>query len=270
MGRRLTITWLFIVFTLVSSACRISGGDKRVDSDLGLAMQEDIYNLSVLYNAQSIPQHFFDENAERSGEEFDPNKVFEILDHLAMEEGYTLDYVYDPNPMGGYPLLYARKNNQPRFINLADYENAYPECLVNRPPDSCFYLNHVTVDGSEAGFVQLLVMYRMGDQFYLDWHANYNDAEVVTSIAGLEKIINERSNTSFGAQFTRSQQAKASDLEPRPVVEIGESTVKVKITWFTKWGGFYASTYEVQRDMPHRVKMVETINLLEYECDIMF
>lgn len=237
---------------------------------MAMTIQEDIHQVEVLYNSQSIPDHFFEENAIRRGDEFDPNKVFEIFDHLRMEEGYTLDYVYDSNPMGGYPELYARRIDSNRYATLLDYTEAHPECFEKNAPSDCFYLNHVKTDDTEEGFLQLVILYRMGDQFYLDWHANYNDAVVIVGNEGLEKIIKERSNTSFGAQFTNSQLVKAKRIDPTPEVLFNDKSVSVKIVWFTKWGGFFETTYQVNRQFPHLIQVMEKENLLEYECDIMF
>jgi hypothetical protein len=266
---------IFLVIFILPIACQISGRANEVDSDMALNIQEDIHQVEVLYNSQSIPDHFFQENAIRRGDEFDPNKVFEIFDHLSMEEGYTLDYVYDANPMGGYPELYARRIDSKRYETLFDYTEAHPECFEKQAPPDCFYLNHVKTDDTAEGFLQLVVLYRMGDQFYLDWHANYNDAVVVVGTEGLENIIKERSDTSFGAQFTNMQQAKARRIDPTPEVVIGDNFVTVKLVWFTKWGGFFETTYQVNRQFPHLfqlhlIQLIETKNLLEYECGIMF
>jgi len=260
---------LFVIFML-SIACQISGRIKEGDTEIAKTIQEDIHQLEVLYNSQSIPDHFFEENAIRRGDEFDPNKIFEIFDHIKMEEGYTLDYVYDANPMGGYPELYARRIDSERYATLLDYTEAHPECFEKNAPSDCFYLNHVKTDDTEEGFLQLVILYRMGDQFYLDWHANYNDATVITGTEGLDKVIKERSDTSFGAQFTSMQQIKAKRIDPTPEVVIGDMYVTVNLVWFTKWGGFFETSYQVNRQFPHLIQTLETKNLLEYECDIMF
>jgi hypothetical protein len=110
----------------------------------------------------------------------------------------------------------------------------------------------------------------MGDQFYLDWHANYNDAVVIVGNEGLEKIIKERSDTSFGTPFTNLQQAKAKRIDPTPEVIFSDAYVTVKVVWFTKWGGFFETTYQVNRQFPHLIQVKETENLFEYECGIMF
>lgn len=260
---------LFIIFML-SIACQISGRINEGDTEIAKIIQKDIHHLEVLYNSQTIPDYFFDENTIRRGDEFDINEIFEIVNHLRMEEDFTLDYVYDANPMGGYPELYARKIDSERFTTLLDYTEAHPECFEKNAPSNCFYLNHIQTDDTEEGFLQLVILYRMGDQFYLDWHANYNDAVVITGTEGLEKIIKQRSDTSFGAQFTSMQQIKAKQIDPAPEVVIGDNDVTVKLVWFTKWGGFFVSTYQVNRQFPHLIQVIETENLLEYECGIMF
>jgi len=270
MTRKKTLIIIFLVIFILPIACQIGGRGNEGDSALAMTIQEDIHQVEVLYNSQSIPDHFFEENAIRRGDEFDPNKVFEIFDHLKMEEGFTLDYVYDSNPMGGYPELYASRIDNERYETLLDYTEAHPDCFEKSAPADCFYLNHVKTDDTEEGFLQLVILYRMGDQFYLDWHANYNDAVVIVGNEGLEKIIKERSDTSFGAQFTSLQQVKAKGIDPTPEVLFNEKSVFVKLVWFTKWGGFFETTYQVNRLFPHLIQVIETETLLEYECDIMF
>jgi hypothetical protein len=270
MTRNKTLFIIFSVIFILPIACQIGGRAIEEDSEMAMTIQEDIHQVEVLYNSQSVPDHFSEENAIRRGDEFDPNKVFEIFDHLKMEEGFTLDYVYDANSMGGYPELYARRIDSERYETLLDYTEAHPECFEDGAPTDCFYMNHVKADDTEEGFLQLVIFYRMGDQFYLVWHANYNDAVVIVGNEGLEKIIKERSDTSFGAQFTNLQQNEAKRIDPTPEVIFNDKSVTVKLVWFTKWGGFYKTTYQVARQFPHLIQTIETENLLEYECGIMF
>jgi hypothetical protein len=270
MTHKKRIIIIFLVIFVLPIACQIGGQGEEGDSEMALTIQEDIHQVEALYNSQTIPDHFFEENAIRRGDEFDPNQVFGIFDHLKMEEGFTLDYVYDANPMGGSPELYARRIDSERYATLLDYTEAHPECFNKKALADCFYLNHIQTDDTEEGFLQLVILYRMGDQFYLDWHANYNDAAVIVGNEGLEKIIKERSDTSFGAPFTNLQQVKAKRIDPTPEVIFSDAYVTVKIVWFTKWGGFFETTYQVNRQFPHLIQVKETENLLEYECDIMF
>jgi hypothetical protein len=100
MTHKKRIIIIFLVIFVLPIACQIGGQGEEGDSEMALTIQEDIHQVEALYNSQTIPDHFFEENAIRRGDEFDPNKVFEIFDHLKMEEGFTLDYVYDGNPMG--------------------------------------------------------------------------------------------------------------------------------------------------------------------------
>ena len=67
--------------------------------------------------------------------------------------------------------MYARPEAQEPFKTEAELEAA-PETG---------YLDYVQTDGSEEGFFQLALLTLMGDQFYLWWHANYNDQQIMAS-----------------------------------------------------------------------------------------
>jgi hypothetical protein len=216
--------------------------------------------MSALKANLEIPDHFMTENPQRTGEEFDPNLYFTILDHLSMEPGYILDYVYVYDFLGGYPVLYARPQNQSPY-------RTYEELIVS-PQASDSYLDHVQADGTEESYFQYVVLDIMGRQFYLFWHANYNDTRIVCDSEALEVILG--SLGSFGGEMPAADKARARQIDLEPVIEIGTDTVTVQITTFTHWGGFYRERYTLQRQFPHTVIDFEADELVPYECGIMF
>ena len=58
------------------------------------AWRSTVGDLATLQNGLELPDHFRDQNATRTGDEFDVNEYFSVLDRLSMEPGYVLDYVY--------------------------------------------------------------------------------------------------------------------------------------------------------------------------------
>ena len=80
----------------------------RSDSPL----QETVDGMAALAGSQQIPENLMADEPLKLGGEFDPNQYFSVLTHLQMEPGYTLDYVYYYDFMGGYPALYARPADQ--------------------------------------------------------------------------------------------------------------------------------------------------------------
>jgi len=196
----------------------------------------------------------------RSGEEFDPNLYFSALDHLNMEEGYILDYVYYYNGMGGRPVLYARPQEQAPYRNYEQYEATSHE--------SDPFLNHVQADGTPESYFQLVLLSIMGGQFYLDWHANYNDTRVLCDSEALETLLEKVG--SVGNEMSAATKARARRINLEPVIEIKSDTVSVQIVTFTKWGGFFGNTYTLSRDFPHTFLNVEAEELVPYDCGIMF
>ena len=132
------------------------------------------------------------------------------------------------------------------------------------------YLEYIEGDGSEEAYFQWVVLQMMGDQFYLYWHANYNDAEIIASQTRLEEVVEEMSETDFGYPLSASQKQEALRLDPAPVVEIKDDNVTVRVLWFTKWGGFYETVYTLTASTPYHIIDTQREQLVPYECQVMF
>ena len=229
-------------------------------SDLGC--RETITALYDLRSGLSFPEHFSQEDATRQGGEFDPNHYFEVFSHLQMQAGYVLDYVYHQDGMGGYPLLYARPVDQVPFVNESEYAAA-----SDRPD----YLTYVFPQDSPEGYFEYAAFAMVANQFYLDWHANYNDWTVLCDQGDIEEIIeNFDSEDAFGIPMTAKQSRQARSIEnPQPVVELSDDIATVKMLVFTKWGGFYRRTLTIRR-ADHSIMDEQDEPLVEYDCGIMF
>jgi len=220
------------------------------------AWQSTVDELNALQSDLEIPEHFEDENAARTGEEFDINEYFAILDRLSMEPGYELDYVYCYDGMGGYPRLYARPEEQPRYVTCAEYEEGQS------------YLEYIRIDDTEEGFFQFVVMHVVGRQFYLYWHANYDDDVIICNREALEKMLERIEQPKD--RFSAAQRRAALAIDPAPVVEMGDEVVTVKIVVFSQWAGFERGTFEIGRDFPHEILESEYETLVEHDSGIMF
>src|SRR6188474_3939686 len=73
-----------------------------------------------------MPQHLIDTGIKR-GDEFDVNQYFTVLNHISMQDGYLLDYVYISESLGGSPLLYTRLESQDPYDSMEDV----PENTLN-------------------------------------------------------------------------------------------------------------------------------------------
>ena len=81
--------------------------------DGAVCQQATVDALSALYRAQKLPEHLMESEAVKRGQEFDVGEVFSVLSHLSLEPGYVLDYVYCYDSISGWPVLYARSQDQP-------------------------------------------------------------------------------------------------------------------------------------------------------------
>ena len=199
----------------------------------------------------------FLESLEAAGERFDTNEYFTVLTHLALEDGYVLDYVYFAPGGDGLPQVYARPKGEQSIANYSAYQGTSGEG----------YLSHIQVDGTAEGYYELALLSIMGGQFYLSWHAGYNDWEVVSSQERLGAIIeglNEKYNP-----LTEEQVEAAFQLDVTPSVKFEGDKVLVRILVFTKWGGFYERVYTIDRDFPHLL-IDDDIQLIPYDCGIVF
>jgi hypothetical protein len=211
--------------------------------------------------AGDIPQHLSDSGI-KNGNELDVNQYFSVLTHLSMQEGYVLDYVYQNDDLGGYPLLYARPADLAPYASIDDV----PETL-----QTADFRDYVKIDNTEQGYFEYVILDIMARQFYLFWHANYNDTEIVCNRGEVNDIVDRVSSGDFGYAMDLAQQTKARTLkEIEPVVTLTDATATVQLITFTKWGGFYRETYTIHRAFPHTIVDVKQDNVVPYDCGVMF
>lgn len=227
------------------------------------AWQEVADAFARLNNSQELPDHLMQEDPHKNGSEFDVNDYFDVLDHLSMEPGYVLDYVYMYDGMGGSPLLFARPDDYPAPATQTEYAAALQAGDVDRD-----YLSHVQIDGTEEGFFQFVVLKEIGGQFYLFWHAYYFDTVIVCAPERIDDIVSRPDD--YGNPFTRKQKRDARAIDPAPVVDVGDDSVTVEVVMFSDWGGFARGTYEISKSFPHTVLDSDFEVLVEYDCGIMF
>jgi len=217
--------------------------------------------MAALRSGLDIPQYFLTDNPAKQGGEFDVMQYFTVLDHLSVQQGYALDYIYHYDGMGGYPILYAHPVDQPPYATEADLAAA---------GETEDYLSYIKTDDTPESYFQFVLLSLKGEQFYLNWHANYNDTQVVCDKSDIKDIV-AMLNGEFGYRMPLVARLRAYLLgNVTPSVVIGEQTVEVQMVTFTRWGGFYQTTYTVSRSFPHIIQDVQEENLIPYDCGIMF
>jgi len=208
-----------------------------------------------------IPDHLL-ETGIKQGDEFDANQYFDVLTHVSMQEGYVLDYVYQTDSLGAFPLLYARPVDQAPYASMVDV----PE--NTQLPD---FREVLDVEDVEQGYFEYVVMDIMASQFYLSWHANYNDTEIVCNRQDVNDIVARVSSGDFGYAMDLAQQAKARTMKNiEPAVKLTGDIATVQLVTFTKWGGFYRLTYTISRETPHIILDIKQEELVPYDCGVMF
>lgn len=208
-----------------------------------------------------VPQHLFDTGLKQGGE-FDANQYFEVLTHLSMQDGYALDYVYQNDGLGGYPLLFIRPVDRAPYTSIKDV----PENI-----QSTNFRDYLDVEDVQQGYFEYVVLDILARQFYLFWHANYNDTKIVCNRGEVKDIVEQVSSGDFGIAMDLAQQTKAHTMRNiEPAVTLTGDVAKVQFITFSKWGGFYRETYTISRDFPHTIIDVQQENIVPYDCGIVF
>jgi len=226
---------------------------------------ESMVNLT---RGLEIPDRLLKKNPTRSEDDFDANTYFSALDHLSMESGYTLDYVYEYYALGGEPFVYARPLDQLPYTSYAEYMDVtgaeYQGPLSEHTTD---YLAHVQIDDTEAGYLQYVLLHIMGGQFYLFWHSNYDDRIVICDQHGLKAALAAADYSKLVPQEIKEE---AERIDFQPVVDLTEGLAIVRVVTFTKWGGFEERVYSISREFPHKVVNLEVETLVEYDCGLYY
>ncbi|MCX7756220.1 MAG: hypothetical protein N2117_13400 [Anaerolineales bacterium] len=216
--------------------------------------------LAALQADLTFPEQFLKPHPRKLGGEFDPNAYFEVLARLKMQEGWTLDYVYYQDNFGGFPLLYARPLDQPPYATDIEYYAAKPDS----------YLNAVVVEDAAEGYLQFALLSLTADQFYLYWHANAKDWQLLCGAADIEQVINGHQNGEY-REMTPAQIAQARAIShPDPEIELHADRAIVRVVIFSNWKGFVRRTYTISRTFPHQILEMSDETLVKYNWGIIY
>lgn len=251
---------VFLLLTVFASslACQF-----LFPSRTGTAITEcaDLVAAVADFQADDVPEHLSNSGI-KNGNELDVSQYFSVLTHLSMQEGYALDYVYMNDSLGSYPLVYARPMDLAPYTSLEDV----PETM-----QASDFRDYLEIDDTQQGYFEFVVLDIMARQFYLHWHANYNDTEIVCNRGQVNDIVDKASSGDFGYAMDLAQQTKARTLNDiEPVVNLTGDVATVQFITFTKWGGFYREIYTIKRAFPHTIVDVKQDNVVPYDCGVMF
>ena len=211
--------------------------------------------VSAMGNLQSgdIPQRLL-ETGTKQGDEFDVNDYFKVLTHISMQDGYSLDYVYQTDFLGSLPLIYVRPESQAPYTSMKD---------VSANIQRSDFREYREVEDVEHGYFEYVVLSIVANQFYLDWHANYSDTTIACSRKEINAIVESASSGNFGVEMDRARQAKPRAMKNiKPAVQLTDNGAVVEVIVFTKWGGFYRQTYTTSRSFPHTIVNSKSENIV--------
>lgn len=232
-----------------------------------------IDGLYSLKQDLGLPDHYTAENSVRQATDFDPNQYFQVFTHLKMKPGYTLDFIYFQDELGGKPLVYARKSNTAPFPTYEEFLKSYGEEMsgersyaqLNHAFD---YLEQVQIDKTPESYYEFVLLAFLGDQFYLQWHGLYNDSRVFCEPKDLQFVDEDMKD--FDLEFPAEVNNSIEQIDFEPTILITDETVSVRIVAFTKWGGFWENIYVMDKENPLNLRDIQSNTLLEYDCGINF
>jgi hypothetical protein len=237
------------------------------------ACKESVAGIRTLTQDLEFPERFYEPDPIKTDDDFNVNSYMSVLNHLSIEPGYVLDFVYFGDDLGGKPLVYARQTDQTSYETYAEFLEAIGASYSGER--SYGYLGHahdfmekIETDDTAEGYLQLITLATLVDQFYLYWHALYHDEIFLCDRSDLDKVVAEIE--SFDIEVPEELMAEAQSLSFTPTVLLEEDTATIRYIFFTKWGGFIESWYTVTRKYPHQVIDGGGDQLIEYDCGINF
>ena len=240
---------------------------------MGSACASSIQAIEKLKQNLGLPDRFLEEEPQRISTDFNVNSYLSVLRHISIEPGYVLDFVYFSDELGGKPLVYARPTSQLPFSTYSEFiasvgVPSYEERSYMYLEHAHDFMQYIKSDDTEAGYLELIELATLMDQFYLFWHGLYNDAIFFCGEGDFGKV--DEALSRFDLELPDDVRLAAQGIDFVPVVSIGDDSALIRYVYFTKWGGFVEVWYEVSRGYPHQVLDGGDRLLVEYDCGISF
>lgn len=211
---------------------------------------------------KEIPEHLKKKDPVKRKTDFDPNIFFNVLKHLKMNEGYTLDYVYRfIDAFSGNPCLYARGISDKPLSTFEEYKNWTKKNDL---------YSFITADNTADSFFQLAVFRIMANKYYLYWHANYNDTIIITSSEELESLISEYTASNSSRRFSEEQIAAIRNIHTAPYVTQNDTALNLIYCTFSKWRGFNRIQEILAPYPPYTVKRLLFLGTVKYDCGFIY
>ena len=259
MAARTSIVLLAVA--LIVSAC---GDDGAATSDpppaSAVSWQQTVDHLRTLQESQGLPDWLLDPELSLDGTEFDIEDYFTVFEHIDAEPGFVLDYVYRATSDRGFPVLYIHRADEPGYATYDEYLAATG--ADDSSQGDTGYLDQIyVVDGTPEGFFEYVTLRVMGGRFYLFWHAQEADAQVVATRERLDDLLD---SVAGPMDDTQMEQGRAAD--PSPMVSFEGDIATVEILVFTLWGGLSRHTYTIERVFPQQILDLQVEIVAACDC----
>ena len=291
---------LALIVCVLLAAC---SGPTRSDLECAAAVQSRVDSLGALQDQLKLPKNLLQDAPHKVGGEFGVMQTLRFFPHLRIEEGFVLDYVYEFGGIGGAPIVYARKENEPpagntdaivinapeRF-NLEEGQRAWKQFQeeekklkgdnaawlaawgelqkrLSKIPDhdvSRLYLKHIVTDGSDEGFIELAALGVVCDQFYLFWHAGYKKETVVLTKEKADKVMAGLGESMWASSPSQPKPPRLTPALLCPKVKRTSDAITVSIHVFSDWGGLSRRTFQISPQFPYRIRESEPVVVVPY------
>lgn len=233
----------------------------------------------------------------------DFKEYFKIFDKLSVAPNWKLESHYFQNTAGGRPLLFAFEKGDmigdrlyQELVESSDPESSFRR-ISSKLEDELFnysrsinYMHSIEIADNPMGYFQFLVFDLIGNNYCLHWHSNYSEMDIITSQKQLLKLT-KRKNHPY---YKFSQKDKNSppptepqpneinlrsytmdidsvlQIDPTPIITMGEDSVEVRIVTLGPWQGFISRTFHISKAFPHIIEEVKSDTLVPYDCGITF
>lgn len=195
----------------------------------------------------------------RRPEWFDVSRYFEVFDKIQLMDGYMLDYFYNMGKLGGWPVLFTRKEGDEHYPN-----NDQMGELMKMLDHKSSLIKHIGFERSPSGFFQFAVFNIVVHRFYLFWHANYAWSNFLFTKNELRQETNRISREGY-----LTNRFIVNEIITNPRVEmLNKRDAKIILTMFSIWQGVYYHTTTIE--YPNNILNTDSDTLIPYDMGLRF
>ena len=193
--------------------------------------------------------------------------LMNVLPHLHFPKGTLLDYYQCGSSLGSSPMLYVRKENEPRLPNNSEPFSRDPNPNVQRVLDA------VRPEFTPEGVWELILLMELGSQFNLVWHSAYGTSRIVCDMAEFfsGKYLGNRIDCRFNAgRLSEAERAELLSWDIVPKVKLKEGKAIVNYCVFSPFAGFVKRRRTVLFTPELVLQKAVKTKMIPYSCGIVF